>query len=74
MMNSTLLRSLKEDSVLEIIYLSEKGQVSQRRIQVLDITEDYVRAYCFLRKTKRTFKISNILSSRIFKQHYEYSG
>ncbi|OIK11105.1 WYL domain-containing protein [Bacillus sp. MUM 13] len=73
-MNSTLLRSLKEDSLLEIIYLSEKGQVSQRRIQVLDLTEEYVRAYCFLRKTNRTFKISNILSCRISSQRYKYSG
>ncbi|PLT33910.1 hypothetical protein [Bacillus sp. V5-8f] len=64
-MKTMLLKNLKEGTPLEIIYLSEKENISQRRISIIDIKDEYIRAFCFLRRTKRTFKISNILSARL---------
>jgi predicted DNA-binding transcriptional regulator YafY len=47
---------------VEIMYISNNGQVSQRTISIKDINETTMRAYCHLRKTQRFFKMDNILS------------
>ncbi|PLT28491.1 hypothetical protein [Peribacillus deserti] len=62
-MNPLLTRCLKENNPLEIIYMADDHGLSQRKIQVLAISRTHIKAFCFLRRQKRTFKISNILSA-----------
>ncbi|WP_409294706.1 hypothetical protein V1498_16190 [Peribacillus sp. SCS-26] len=62
-MNSLLSRCLNEQRNLEIIYLAEDQGLSQRRITLLEMTDTHIKAFCFLRNQKRTFKIANILSA-----------
>ncbi|MFB6465388.1 hypothetical protein ACE38V_01075 [Cytobacillus sp. Hz8] len=62
MMDQLLSRSLKENIPLEMIYLSTRGQISQRRIWVKEVKGNYVRAFCTLRQQTRLFKIDHILS------------
>ncbi|MDR4318376.1 Uncharacterised protein [Niallia circulans] len=57
-----LKRAAESKEVLEMIYQNNKGEFSQRRIQVIKMNEESFSAYCFTRKQQRTFKISNILS------------
>ncbi|EIJ77541.1 hypothetical protein MGA3_17627 (plasmid) [Bacillus methanolicus MGA3] len=45
-----------------MIYLSNKNEISQRKIKVVDISSNTFRAYCFTRRQPRIFKISNVLS------------
>lgn len=73
-MDYILRKHMEEKIPLEIIYLSEKGVITQRRIQVLDIYPGYLSAYCFLRRTNRTFKMGNILSARLVPSKYDKSG
>lgn len=73
-MKTMLLKNWEEGTPLEIIYLSEKEHISQRRISIIDMKDDYIRAFCFLRQTKRTFKISNILSARLIQSRYHQLG
>ncbi|MCQ6280936.1 WYL domain-containing protein [Bacillus sp. EB600] len=61
-MNHLFERSKNENLPLEIIYLSEDHQFSQRRLIVKEINNQYIRAYCLLRKQMRTFRVENILS------------
>lgn len=61
-MKGLLLRSLEEHMLLEMIYMSTNNQISQRRILVTDMNDSTIRAYCYLRKQTRLFKIENILS------------
>lgn len=61
-MNGLLLRSMNENIPVEMIYMSESKQISQRIITVTSINGSTIRAYCFLRKQSRLFKIDNILS------------
>jgi predicted DNA-binding transcriptional regulator YafY len=67
-------RNLEEGAPLEIIYLTEKGAISQRRIQIFEIRGNLIRAYCYLRNTKRTFKAENILSARLIHPRYKQPG
>ncbi|HJV32176.1 MAG TPA: hypothetical protein VJ558_08255, partial [Bacillales bacterium] len=62
LMNGLFHRSIDEHIPLEMIYLSENQQLSQRRLIVKEINADTIRAYCLLRKQMRTFRIENILS------------
>jgi predicted DNA-binding transcriptional regulator YafY len=61
-MKGLLKRAAESKEVLEMIYQNNKGEFSQRRIQVIKMSEESFSAYCFTRKQQRTFKISNILS------------
>ena len=61
-MKNKLLYAMEKNQVVEMIYLSNSGQISQRRINILKVNETSVVAYCLLRKTHRTFSYNNILS------------
>ncbi|MBM7713175.1 hypothetical protein MHB50_13330 [Siminovitchia sp. FSL H7-0308] len=73
-MKRLLMRAALSGERLEIIYLSENNQLSQRVIKVLFVSETTVKAYCYFKKQCRTFKRENILSVAPFgqrKQIYE---
>jgi len=61
-MKGLLKRAVESNEVLEMIYQNNKGEFSQRRIQVIRVNEESFSAYCFTRKQQRTFKLSNVLS------------
>lgn len=61
-MKGLLKRAADSKEILEMIYQNNKGEFSQRRIQIIKVNEESFRAYCFTRKQQRTFKISNVLS------------
>ncbi|MFA1820538.1 hypothetical protein ACDX78_10205 [Virgibacillus oceani] len=48
--------------MLEIIYIDDDNNLTQRFIRVLDKYDNSILAYCYYRKQVRTFKINNILS------------
>lgn len=61
-MDGLFIRSIEENIPLEMIYLAENQELSQRTLIVKEVTDEYIRAYCLLRKQIRTFKRENILS------------
>ncbi|MDM5328270.1 hypothetical protein [Neobacillus sp. CF12] len=61
-MDGLLLRAVEENIPLEMIYLSQDQQISQRKLLVKEVNDEYIRAYCLLRKQIRTFRRENILS------------
>jgi len=68
-MEKMLLLSQRNRQEIEMIYMSDKGKITQRIIKVLEINEQNFIAYCYLRHTKRTFKTSNILSIGLIRSH-----
>jgi len=48
--------------LLDMMYLSKNGEVSKRRIKVLQVGDVSFRAYCYLRGSRRTFTIDNVLA------------
>ncbi|WP_018663809.1 hypothetical protein [Heyndrickxia acidiproducens] len=61
-MKSLLLNAVESGERLEMIYISEKGEISQRIIKVLNVEDGSIKAYCCTRRQFRTFKLVNILS------------
>jgi len=57
-----LLKSTRYGQVVDVMYLAKNGDVTKRRIKVIKLYCDSFQAYCFLRKTKRTFKVYSILA------------
>lgn len=47
---------------IQIIYIDKNNQITQRMIKVLAISDENIRAYCYMKRKFRTFKLSNILS------------
>lgn len=58
----SILKSLQRGQIVDVIYMSKNGEVTKRRLKVIKIHGESFQAYCFLRNTKRTFKIDNILA------------
>ena len=61
-MRNQLVRSVEYSEHLDMMYMAADGSISKRRINVLQVGEVSFRAYCFLRKSKRTFTIDNVLA------------
>lgn len=61
-MRNQLLKSMDYIETLEMMYIDQNGVVSKRIILVLQVGDVSFRAYCYLRKSKRTFKIDNVLA------------
>jgi len=57
-----LIKSVEYNESLDMMYMAADDSISKRRISVLQVGEVLFRAYCFLRKSKRTFTIDNILA------------
>ncbi|WP_060210297.1 hypothetical protein [Sporosarcina koreensis] len=61
-MRRTLEKSVRFGDVLDMVYVANDGSITERRIKVLQLGEVSFRAYCYLRKSKRTFTIGNVLA------------
>lgn len=57
-----LVKSMNYKELLDMMYMANDGQISKRRIRVIDVGEVSFRAYCFLRKSHRTFANDNVLA------------
>lgn len=67
MIDHILKASQERGWIITIVYLGSSG-ISERNIRVLEINEDRVKAYCYLRKQVRYFKNGNILSAACYSQ------
>lgn len=67
-MNGLLKTSKEEKMPIEIMYISNKGDISHRTIIVKDIQNEYIKAICLSKQQPRIFNKSNILSAA--KQRY----
>jgi predicted DNA-binding transcriptional regulator YafY len=61
-MEGLLVRSIEQHMPLEMIYLADNQEITQRTLIIKEVTDEYIKAYCLLRKQVRTFKRDNILS------------
>ena len=48
--------------VVEIIYTDKKAGFTQRRVKLLAVQDDVVRAFCLERQAPRTFLVDSVLA------------
>jgi len=65
MIKYILKKSLEDNIIIKIIY-NKDDVITKRSIEVKEINQNRVKAYCYLRKDIRYFKIENILSAEIY--------
>ena len=65
MIEHMLKASLERGIIITIIYNGKSG-MSERNIKVLDIQGNKIKAFCYLRKQVRNFKLENILSASYY--------
>ncbi|MGM0920826.1 MAG: hypothetical protein ACQEWW_06345 [Bacillota bacterium] len=68
-----LEKSKNQQMPIEIIYLSEKGFITQRTIIVNEVKENYIKAFCFTKQQIRLFKTGNILSAAMPKKKAKFA-
>lgn len=56
-------RAALSKDLVEIIYFSENQEITQRIIKVINFSNAEIKAYCYLRKCFRIFKVKNVLSA-----------
>ena len=61
-MKNSIMKAMRYGQIVDVMYISKSGEVSKRRIKVLKQYGESFQAYCFLRNTKRTFLIDNVLA------------
>jgi predicted DNA-binding transcriptional regulator YafY len=57
-----LLKDISHGRLFEIIYRSDKGSWSKRRIKILSVKGSYLQAFCYVKKSRRLFKIENVFA------------
>lgn len=61
-MIKTIKKSMKYGQLLQIIYLSDDGVVTKRVVYPIKLSSSALYAYCYLRQSRRTFKVTNVLA------------
>lgn len=61
-MREQLVKAMQRNQLVNMMYVSKNGSVTKRRVKIIKIVGDSFQAFCFMRQTKRTFLISNVLA------------
>ncbi|MFY0520580.1 transcriptional regulator [Lysinibacillus sp. UGB7] len=61
-MKNSILKAMKHNEIMTMIYVSKNGEITQRKVKILKITHDTFTAYCFTRRAKRIFNFNNVLA------------
>lgn len=61
-----ILKASKEKHWIVTIMYQKNQEITKRNIKVLDITQDQIKAFCYLRNELRVFKKENILAASLY--------
>lgn len=59
---NTIKKSMQYNQSLNMIYMDDGGTITKGRIKPFKVSGDTFVAYCFLRGSRRTFKIDGVLA------------
>lgn len=63
-MRLELIKLCDRRDLADMIYMSADGALTKRRIRILSVGDASFKAFCYLRREKRTFTIGCVLSVR----------
>jgi len=57
-----LIKAMQRQQIVSMMYISQSGAITKRRIKIIKLASDSFTAFCFTRWAKRTFLINNVLA------------
>jgi predicted DNA-binding transcriptional regulator YafY len=66
-MYKNIKKHLKHQENVEMIYVSGENKITKRIVRILNVNEQEIIGYCYLRRNVRTFKVERILAVYPFK-------
>lgn len=61
-MRKELFKCMHKSRLAELIYMSQDGKITKRRVKVYKVDEQHFQGYCLLRRATRTFNHNNVLA------------
>lgn len=61
-MRNELIKYIKRSSTIKVKYIDDSGNVTKRTVRVLKVNSSTFTAFCYLRGSRRTFKLDNLLA------------
>lgn len=61
-MKEQLIKAIQHNKLVDLMYMSQSGEITKRRVKLIKIVGDKFQAFCFTKHAKRTFIIDNVLA------------
>ncbi len=61
-MKEQLIKAMQHNQLVDLMYISQEGEITKRRIKLIKIVGDRFQAFCFTKHAKRTFITDNVLA------------
>ncbi|CAM5218040.1 Transcriptional regulator OS=Ureibacillus acetophenoni OX=614649 GN=SAMN05877842_102394 PE=4 SV=1 [Ureibacillus acetophenoni] len=61
-MKEQLMKVMIRNQLVDMIYEAKSGEITKRRVKVLNVTDQTFSAYCFTKQARRSFRIDHVLS------------
>lgn len=61
-MKEQLIKAMQHNQLVDLMYISQEGEITKRRIKLIKIVGDRFQVFCFTKHAKRTFITDNVLA------------
>ncbi|UQW98207.1 transcriptional regulator [Rummeliibacillus sp. G93] len=61
-MKEQLIKAMQHNQFVDLMYISQTGEITKRRVKLIKIAGDRFQAFCFTKHAKRTFITDNVLA------------
>ncbi len=61
-MKEQLIKAMQHNQLVDLMYISQTGEITKRRVKLIKIVGDRFQAFCFTKHAKRTFITDNVLA------------
>ncbi|MFG3613078.1 transcriptional regulator [Rummeliibacillus stabekisii] len=61
-MKEQLIKAMQHNQLVDLVYISQDGKITKRRIKLIKIIGDKFQAFCFTKHARRTFITDNVLA------------
>ena len=53
--------------IVRIVYIDRRNRITERKIEIIEVKGNYMRAFCFTSKGPRVFTLTNVLAYEVVK-------
>jgi hypothetical protein len=61
-MREQILKVMKHQQLIDVIYMAKSGAITKRRVKVLKMTGGSLQVYCYTKNAKRTLILNQVLA------------